>query len=148
MSDTSRYLFRGEILSPDEAVSAAVAAGVIPAEEVADDPHETIRRALDRAAVADPYRRGDAEDRIPSPYTPLTDGGVGAAVRRFREKAEITLDQLAERTGIGKQVLSRIERGTRPCRMEEMAIIASAVRRSPATVFDLAMRMSWAEYSV
>lgn len=75
----------------------------------------------------------------PSPRRPtLTNGTLGAAIRRARHDQHLLLDKLAERTGINIKVLSRIELGERPCRVAEMVCIAEALQTAPDTLLETA----------
>ncbi len=57
----------------------------------------------------------------------LTDGDIGAAIRARRQDCGLLLETAATRSGINVSVLSRIERGERPCRVAEMVGIAEAL---------------------
>lgn len=52
---------------------------------------------------------------------------IGAALRAAREKAKMTQDQLATRTGMSPQVLSRLERGDSDPRWSTVVRIANAL---------------------
>lgn len=64
----------------------------------------------------------------------LTDEAIGAAIRARRQNAGQLLEQTADRSGISLQVLSRIERGERPCRVAEMVSLAEVLHTSPNTL--------------
>lgn len=55
----------------------------------------------------------------------LTDTAIGAAIRIRR--GALQQGEVAKRAGINLSVLSRIERGERPCRVSEMVSIAKAL---------------------
>lgn len=54
------------------------------------------------------------------------DVGLGAVLRRVRERAGETIGQAAEASRISKAVLSRTERGERSARVIELLPIAAA----------------------
>lgn len=57
----------------------------------------------------------------------VTDHDIGKALRYQRRDAGQLLHETAARSGIGIKVLSRIERGQRPCRVAEMVSITAAL---------------------
>lgn len=75
----------------------------------------------------------------------VTDDALGAAIRRRRTAAKLSIDQLAHRTGVNLKVMSRIERGQRACRVPEMVSIAAALRISPRTLINDAFENPTAE---
>lgn len=66
----------------------------------------------------------------------LPDSEVGTVVWAARQHSGVDLRSASELAGIDWRVLSRIERGERPCRVTEMVALAEAYRVSP----DLLMR--------
>jgi hypothetical protein len=56
----------------------------------------------------------------------LADTAVGEVVRAARLWAKLDLRVAAETAGIDWRVLSRIERGERPCRVTELVALAEA----------------------
>lgn len=69
----------------------------------------------------------------------LTDEIVGQALRAARLGAGYELRDLASVGGIDWRVLSRIERGERPCRVTEMVALADALDIDPQTVLNAAL---------
>lgn len=61
----------------------------------------------------------------------LPDAAVGDVVRAARTRAGIELRDASPVTGIDWRVLSRIERGERPCRVTELVSIAQGYNMSP-----------------
>lgn len=57
---------------------------------------------------------------------PLTQQQIGIRVINARDSARLNQMELAEKTGINKSVLNRIEKGTRSARDTELASIAKA----------------------
>lgn len=57
---------------------------------------------------------------------PLTQQQIGVRVINARDSAHLNQMELAEKTGINKSVLNRIEKGSRPARDTELASIAKA----------------------
>lgn len=68
-----------------------------------------------------------------------TDADIGAAIRARRTKIRKRLPATSAAAGIDERVLSRIERGERPCRVTELAAIAKALRLSPMSLLGLAV---------
>lgn len=64
----------------------------------------------------------------------VTDHDIGRALRDQRRDAGQLLHETAERSGIGIKVLSRIERGQRPCRVAEMVSITAALNTDSESV--------------
>jgi len=60
---------------------------------------------------------------------------IGAEIRRLRLKKELTLDTLADRTGLSKGYLSRLERGLKSPPISTLSIIATALDVEIATFF-------------
>lgn len=60
----------------------------------------------------------------------LSDARVGAAIRLRRNHLKLHLDAASRSAGINQSVLSRIERGERPCRVTELQAIAAALATS------------------
>ena len=69
--------------------------------------------------------------RNPATATALTDITLGAAIRARRASLGLRQDTVASRSGVDHNVLSRIERGVRPCRMTEFVAIAAALNTNP-----------------
>lgn len=69
---------------------------------------------------------------LPRAHIPgqLSDTRVGAAIRHRRHHLELHLDAASRSAGIHQAVLSRIERGERPCRVTELQSIAEALDTS------------------
>ncbi|SKT53223.1 Helix-turn-helix [Mycobacteroides abscessus subsp. massiliense] len=65
----------------------------------------------------------------------LTDAAIGAAIRIRR--GDLQQGEVAKRAGINLKVLSRIERGERPCRVSEMMSIAKALNTTPDEMLKL-----------
>ena len=71
---------------------------------------------------------------VRSPPDPATDAistaldQVGSRLRQIRGHREITLIELAERTGISKSTLSRLENGQRRPTLELLLLLAQAYR--------------------
>lgn len=57
---------------------------------------------------------------------------LGAAIKAFRKKANLTQDQLAEMLGTTKAAVSRYESGKRTPRYDQIIQIADALQISPA----------------
>lgn len=55
------------------------------------------------------------------------DAALGAAIRRRREAVELRQQEVAGQAGMLNTVLSRIERGARPCRATELRDIAAVL---------------------
>lgn len=69
--------------------------------------------------------------RAPEIATNLTDTTLGAAIRARRASLGLRQETVASRSGVDHNVLSRIERGVRPCRMTEFVAIAAALNSNP-----------------
>ena len=69
---------------------------------------------------------------------PVNDTDIGSALRNRRREAGQLLNETAERSGIGVKVLSRIERGQRPCRVAEMVSLALALNTDSESVLSRA----------
>lgn len=76
--------------------------------------------------------------RRPAPADPA-EAVIGTAIRARRERLGIHQATLAARAGIDRAVLSRIERGERPCRVTELAAIAASLRIRPETLLKLTL---------
>jgi transcriptional regulator with XRE-family HTH domain len=61
----------------------------------------------------------------------LADSAVGEVLRAARRKANLDQRVAAEVAGIDWRVLSRIERGERPCRVTELVALAGTYRFTP-----------------
>lgn len=72
------------------------------------------------------------------PVTQLTDIALGAAIRDRRGRLGLHLEALAARAGIDHRVLSRLERGERPCRFTEFVAIAGALNMCPDALMQMA----------
>lgn len=66
----------------------------------------------------------------------LADTAVGAVVRAQRLRAGQKLHDLAVVAGIDWRVLSRIERGDRPCRVTELVALAHASGTKPEKLLE------------
>ena len=71
---------------------------------------------------------------------PLTDAALGAAIRDRRSRLGLHQETLATRSGIHHTVVSRIERGERPCRVAELASLAGALNIGAAALLTDALR--------
>ncbi|TLH49016.1 helix-turn-helix domain-containing protein [Mycolicibacterium aubagnense] len=60
----------------------------------------------------------------------MTNAGLGAAIRNVRQQQKMHQDHLAGVTGIDASVVSRIERGERPCRVAELVLLAAGLNIS------------------
>ncbi|WP_236737369.1 helix-turn-helix domain-containing protein [Mycolicibacterium llatzerense] len=71
------------------------------------------------------------------PPTPTTeaDRATGSVLWSARESLGLDLRQAESMTGITKSVISRIERGERPCRVTELITLAEAYGASPTRLF-------------
>jgi len=76
-------------------------------------------------------RRPDARDPA--------DTAIGTTIRTRRTRLGIHQAALADRAGIDRAVLSRIERGERCCRVTELAAIAGALRIRPENLLKLTL---------
>ncbi|WP_330359210.1 helix-turn-helix domain-containing protein, partial [Mycobacteroides abscessus] len=75
----------------------------------------------------------------PMPVSPqrkfeLQDSAVGDALNAARRKAQLELQDAGPLAGLDWRVLSRIERGERPCRVTELVALAAAYSRPPETI--------------
>ena len=61
---------------------------------------------------------------------------LGDAVRRHRERSELTQEDLAERAGIHRTYLSDIERGSRNPSLINIARLARALKLTPSELLD------------
>ncbi|GAS94919.1 hypothetical protein MMAG44476_21712 [Mycolicibacterium mageritense DSM 44476 = CIP 104973] len=66
----------------------------------------------------------------------LADTAVGAVVRAERLRVGHKLHDLADAAGIDWRVLSRIERGDRPCRVTELVALAHASGSKPEKLLE------------
>lgn len=57
---------------------------------------------------------------------------IGSVLRAARESVDLSVYGAAPRVGLDQNVLTRIERGDRPCRVTELVAIASAYGYDPA----------------
>lgn len=69
---------------------------------------------------------------------PVTDTALGAAIRDRRARLSMHQETLAARAGLDYRVLSRLERGERPCRFTEFVAIAEALNISAMALLKLA----------
>ncbi|MCV7204923.1 helix-turn-helix transcriptional regulator [Mycolicibacterium peregrinum] len=67
------------------------------------------------------------------------DAQVGAVLRAARERAGMTLDETADSSPISKPVISRIERGERACRVQELGLLAAAYGVNAGLLVDAVM---------
>ena len=71
------------------------------------------------------------------PVTPSGDGvKIGAQVRKFRKERRLTLDQLAEATGLSKGFISRIERDATSPSITSLAAICDVLSIRVGELFD------------
>ena len=77
----------------------------------------------------------------------LPDTEVGAALRAARHRAGLDIRESGEAAGIDWRVLSRIERGERPCRVTELVALSEASGVAPVTVLQAALgdERAWAK---
>lgn len=68
--------------------------------------------------------------RVQAEYLALRDRMVGALLRQAREEAELSVEALAEMTGIPAAQLARYELGEDPMPMHTLSVLAGAVRRN------------------
>ena len=61
---------------------------------------------------------------------------VGAKIRRLREDAGWTLEQLGDRCGMDLSYVSRVERGLKNVQMRTIVRIACGLGVSPATLVE------------
>jgi len=59
-------------------------------------------------------------------------GALGRNLRRAREQAGLTQEEVAERSGVHSTEVSRIERGKRDPRVSTLERLAKAVEVSPS----------------
>ena len=81
-----------------------------------------------------PGRAKIEKPRIPETAT-VTDAALGAAIRARRLELGLHQDALAERSGIDRAVISRVERGERACRFTEFVVIAWALNMGANELF-------------
>ena len=62
-------------------------------------------------------------------------GIIGENVKKYREKANLTQAELAEKVGIGTASVSRIERGEKRMKMETLRAFADALDISVGLLF-------------
>lgn len=76
------------------------------------------------------------------PPTPTTeaDRAAGSVLAAARESLGLDLRQVEAATSITKSVISRIERGERPCRVTELITLAEAYGASPSQLFKVVVR--------
>lgn len=75
----------------------------------------------------------------------VADAAIGAAIRERRNTKNMLMEDLARRSGVGFKVLSRIERGERPCRVPEMVAVARILRIAPQKLLRRAAQIQDAE---
>jgi DNA-binding XRE family transcriptional regulator len=66
---------------------------------------------LKSAHPAELHRCVDMSTEKNRPYRVYTGSSIGAAIRHYRKEAGLTQQQLADRAGIDRTYLSRLERG-------------------------------------
>jgi hypothetical protein len=64
----------------------------------------------------------------------LPDSAVGEVICAARHRAKLDLRDAAESAGIDWRVLSRIERGERPCRVTELCALSGVYGLKPSTL--------------
>lgn len=60
---------------------------------------------------------------------------IGKRIRRLRQEAGLTQEELAAKAGIGRVTLSRIETGEQSPRYETLVALATAMRHEAAVLF-------------
>jgi transcriptional regulator with XRE-family HTH domain len=60
---------------------------------------------------------------------------VGQQIRKIRREAEVSQEELARRTGLSRQLISRQERGVRRIAVDDLVLIAVALDRVSADFF-------------
>ena len=70
--------------------------------------------------------------------TSVTDTTLGTAIRARRLALGLHQETLAARAGLDHRVLSRLERGERPCRFTEFVALAEALNISASNLLKLA----------
>ena len=61
----------------------------------------------------------------------LPDSAVGEVLWAARQRSKLDLRDAGDTAGIDWRVLSRVERGERPCRVTELVSLAETYRLSP-----------------
>ena len=61
----------------------------------------------------------------------LPDSAVGEVLWAARQRSKLDLRDAGDTAGIDWRVLSRVERGERPCRVTELVALAGAYRFAP-----------------
>lgn len=69
----------------------------------------------------------------------LEDAAVGEALRAARLRRDLELRDAAPIAGLDWRVLSRIERGERPCRVSELVSLSAAYGFGPEVLLRAAM---------
>jgi len=59
---------------------------------------------------------------------------VGAAIRRAREAAELSQDELAAASGVSRPVIARIELGNSSIQIDRLWDLASALKTTPSAL--------------
>ncbi len=59
---------------------------------------------------------------------------VGAAIRRARESADMTQDELAEASGLSRPSIARIELGTSGVQLDRLFELAEAMSTTPSAL--------------
>lgn len=77
--------------------------------------------------------------RMPDTAATLTDATLGAVIRTRRTALGLRQETVAARSGVDHNVLSRIERGERPCRMTEFIAIAASLNSNPEALLKTAV---------
>ena len=57
---------------------------------------------------------------------------VGERIKYHRKRQRYSQDQLGKLAGIEQVIISRIERGTRACRVDELVAIAKVLQMKPS----------------
>lgn len=66
----------------------------------------------------------------------VIDRALGAELRGLRSKRGLSQDQLAERSGIGKRTIIRLESGERPMSMDQLYKICRALDVRPSVLLN------------
>jgi transcriptional regulator with XRE-family HTH domain len=81
----------------------------------------------------------DDDEMGNTPWVPQrvteADAAIGRVLAAARDRAGLEVRAAAEAAGIDKSVINRIELGTRPCRVTELAALADAYGTDRAALF-------------
>jgi transcriptional regulator with XRE-family HTH domain len=99
--------------------------------------HASTKKAL-RNAEENVIRYDHQHDCAELSCGAVTLADAGAALRRLRERRGWTLDDLADRTGVTKMVLSHLERGVKTPRKKTVSRLESGLGWPSATFYRLA----------